>query len=659
MANNYKSIIQNNNMDLSGLLETINNLPEAGTDLPSLSQEGSAADLLSGKQLIDSSGAIVTGTMPQKTANDLTTNGATVTVPAGHYATQATKSVTTATRAETTISSTKNNNAIVITASNNQATGYVAGSNKTATTTVSLEINGATAYITDGTTQLSQTVASGKALTPATTITSNPTVSIDANGKITASNSKTQSVTPSVTAGYVSSGTAGTITVNGSSTKQLTTQTAKTITPSTSAQTAVASGVYTTGAITVAAIPNNYEDVATETEEYTSLIDELESVVDNMSGGGGGVKYCTLEIVETTAPTGTELVHYSDGTSSCKKKAVLGFGRVQVQKNSIFSTTNCDFSEYNENLVSIPEASSDRMKCWFIKGDATAHVRSSTNLADPSSADWKNDERLSLGTGTTKACAGHITTNYIRANAGDILRVQGLSLYTYLDGYASIAGYSSNKTFISTQYAYIGATGATSPDGAQEQITLENGVYSYPLIIDSTGKQRANSSTYYIRLSGPIASGYTPDDIVITINKPIVGTEWNLAKPNATNTTDWDYWTNNARLGANGEYHEHLGGVVTNWIKAKPGDAFIISGLKISEDMTDSIIAYNANKEKVLGGRPIFWDTNGYGVATINSADQTLTYFKILDNSATQGIEYIRFGLTLTGSVDDVYITSG
>jgi hypothetical protein len=39
---------------------------------------------------------------------------------------------------------------------------------------------------------------------------------------ITASVSKTQGVTPSVTAGYVASGTSGTITVNGSNTNQLT-----------------------------------------------------------------------------------------------------------------------------------------------------------------------------------------------------------------------------------------------------------------------------------------------------------------------------------------------------------------------------------------------------------------------------------------------------
>lgn len=98
---------------------------------------------------------------------------------------------------------------------------------------------------------------SGSATTPATTITAPPTLSVaNATGIVTASISKTQGVTPSVSAGYVASGTEGTITVSGSNTLQLSTQAATTITPTTSVQTAVASGKFTTGAVTVAAMPS-------------------------------------------------------------------------------------------------------------------------------------------------------------------------------------------------------------------------------------------------------------------------------------------------------------------------------------------------------------------------------------------------------------------
>lgn len=104
------------------------------------------------------------------------------------------------------------------------------------------------------------TVPSGSAATPATSVTANPTISVSSGGLITATASATKSVTPSVSEGWVASGTAGTITVSGSNTSQLSTQAAKTVTPTTSEQTAVASGKYTTGAIKVAAIPSNYKD---------------------------------------------------------------------------------------------------------------------------------------------------------------------------------------------------------------------------------------------------------------------------------------------------------------------------------------------------------------------------------------------------------------
>ena len=96
----------------------------------------------------------------------------------------------------------------------------------------------------------SKAVASGSATTPATSISVTPTISVSSGGLITASVSGSQSVTPTVSAGYVSSGTAGTVSVSGSDTEQLTVQAAQTITPGTSNQT-IASGTFLTGAQTI------------------------------------------------------------------------------------------------------------------------------------------------------------------------------------------------------------------------------------------------------------------------------------------------------------------------------------------------------------------------------------------------------------------------
>lgn len=99
------------------------------------------------------------------------------------------------------------------------------------------------------------------AMTTATQAT--PSISVSSSGLITAS--ATQS------AGYVSSGTK-------SATKQLTTQAAKTVTPGTSNQTAVASGRYTTGTVTVSGDANL---VAGNIKSGTSIFGVTGAYVDS------------------------------------------------------------------------------------------------------------------------------------------------------------------------------------------------------------------------------------------------------------------------------------------------------------------------------------------------------------------------------------------
>lgn len=108
--------------------------------------------------------------------------------------------VSTVARAKTTTSTTANTTdaKLTVTASNNQATGYVTGSNETASDTITLSVSGATVTATsdnDNTKKVSKSVASGTAGTPKAT-------------KGTVSNHSI-AVTPSVTntTGYITGGT--------------------------------------------------------------------------------------------------------------------------------------------------------------------------------------------------------------------------------------------------------------------------------------------------------------------------------------------------------------------------------------------------------------------------------------------------------------------
>lgn len=154
-------------------------------------------------------------------------------------------------------------------------------------TSSNMTVSGATVTAPAGyyATAANKSVASGSVMQNAPTINSS-------TGVVTA--------TSTVTAGYVSAGTK-------SKTLNLTTQAATTITPTTSQQTAVTAGKYTTGAVTVAAIPSQYivpSGTKTITENGTGIdVASYASVDVDVSGGGGGVTYGEFTVTKDSSIT--------------------------------------------------------------------------------------------------------------------------------------------------------------------------------------------------------------------------------------------------------------------------------------------------------------------------------------------------------------------
>lgn len=146
----------------------------------------SDATLTSGNQMLDgysaygANGVKVSGSIPSKSSSDLTASGATVTVPAGNYATQATKSVASgsatapATISGTSASVSTGTNTLTLTKSVSVtptvSAGYVSSGtagNSSVSLTASVTTKAA-ATITPGTTD--QEIASGTYLTGKQTI---------------------------------------------------------------------------------------------------------------------------------------------------------------------------------------------------------------------------------------------------------------------------------------------------------------------------------------------------------------------------------------------------------------------------------------------------------------------------------------------------------
>ena len=220
-----------------------------------------ANTMLNGITSLKNDGTDITGNIASKTSSDLSVNGATVTAPAGNYASSASASVASGTAGTPTATKgTVSNHAISVTPSVTNTTGYITGGTKTGTAvsvSASELVSGTKSISSSGTTDVtnyaSASVAAGSATTPATTVTANPSISVSSGGLITATTSATKSVTPTVSSGFVSSGTAGTITVSGSNTSQLSTQGAQTIHPSAEEQ-SISGNVYLTGAQTIAPV---------------------------------------------------------------------------------------------------------------------------------------------------------------------------------------------------------------------------------------------------------------------------------------------------------------------------------------------------------------------------------------------------------------------
>ena len=216
------------------------------------------------------SGSTKTGTGVTVSASELVSGTKTITssgtTDVTNYANASVSSGTEGTPMAT--KGTVSNNSVSITPSVTNASGFISGGTHTGTAvsvSASELVSGTKSITSAGTTDVtnyaSVSVPAGSIILPNIDINSGYVTgaSVNSSGLVSYYAQYQGYVdNPTFTSGYISSYTDGTLEMSASGTYQLPTQGATTITPTTSSQTAVASGKYTTGAITVDPIPSQY-----------------------------------------------------------------------------------------------------------------------------------------------------------------------------------------------------------------------------------------------------------------------------------------------------------------------------------------------------------------------------------------------------------------
>ena len=299
---------------------------------------GTSAQLEFPTEFVTAIGNISGGGTP-RTSADLQVSGSTVTAPAGTYASDASKSVTTMTLPTSSSSSATSGYGLKATFDRSTSDRY---------------LNIAPGYNASGGYYKISKVSNGSATAPASITGSSATVSTGTN---TLTLSKTISVTPSVTAGYISSGTAGNASV--SLTASVTTKAAATYHPSTSDQT-VSASQYLTGAQTIKAVTmsnltaaNIKKDVVVKIGDSTDD-DCVTSITGTYEGGTsknvqyysgyGSVKntgYASTSVKLTVAKTGNYKVTWTGwrGSSSGTMGSQLYVGSTGQGANETFTGT--------------------------------------------------------------------------------------------------------------------------------------------------------------------------------------------------------------------------------------------------------------------------------------------------------------------------------
>lgn len=233
-------------------------------------------------------------------------------------------------------------------------------SRATVTTPAGYYASGASKTVASGSATIDLTLTT---VTPTITVSSSGLITATNNSAVTG-------VQPTITEGYITTGTSGRVDIAGSNTKQLATQAGMVATPTESEQTIVAADTYTTGAIKVGAISSTYVGSGIARRDQTDLTasgntvtvpaglyseQETKSIANGSAGTPTATKGTVSNHRVTVTPSVTNTTGYiTGGTISGTGVTVNASELVSGNKAISENGSNIDVTNYATVSVDVP-----------------------------------------------------------------------------------------------------------------------------------------------------------------------------------------------------------------------------------------------------------------------------------------------------------------
>lgn len=319
-------------------------------------------------------------------------------------------------------------------------------------------INITQAGATDVTNYATATVPSG-ALVSTLFVSVSPTISVDDDGLVAASGEGYASESIVYQTGWIEDSSTLVVYKTAYAQQQLPTQAATTITPSTTAQTAVAKGKWTTGAVTVAAMPSGTAGTPTATKGTVSnhavtVTPSVTNTTGYITGGtrtGTGVTVTASELV-----SGSQTVT-QNGPLDCTNLAEIvvavegGGGGMSVA-----------------TATATPSTASSSIQFTGLAGEPTSFVVTSASDLATGASPYKTaavvfdgtDLHGQIVTNTSNAQASY-STSFSKSYSNGTLTITGSGTNFQANQYKLVYTHGGNSANIGTAETQVGS-GATS-----------------------------------------------------------------------------------------------------------------------------------------------------------------------------------------------------